>query len=319
MAEVALRFLVNTVPMRKAQEYCHKVARSFRYGCDVTFADDCDTAFDLTIRKLGNYAVSDLVLPPHRFSRDDDHIRKDGFRGLSLYYLEQGRAWFVQTGTEVRLDAGQCILVDHGLPHQRHFLEKSTVIGLHMPRDRLNSVLPHPELAVFRPLIPQHWGEVLTRAMAMLRSQVRDVSCVSPEEVVSCILSLLALTLPPPAESMRGSRCAQLRRLRQTMSQRLHEMDLGPEELAAEEGISKRQVHALFNDARTTFSQELIAMRLGKARRLLQDERFRNHTVGQVASLCGFANVSHFGRRFKDAHGLSPAAYRGLMARGGGA
>jgi len=53
-----------------------------------------------------------------------------------------------------------------------------------------------------------------------------------------------------------------------------------------------------------------MRMRLEHARRMLSDRRFDALSVGEIAARCGFVAPSHFARRFRQAFGLVPSAFR---------
>jgi AraC-like DNA-binding protein len=67
-----------------------------------------------------------------------------------------------------------------------------------------------------------------------------------------------------------------------------------------------RRVH------RTTITEHIHRRRLHDAEFLLREG---TDSVLEVATACGFTNVSHFRRVFQRYHGVSPTAYRGLYAR----
>ena len=67
----------------------------------------------------------------------------------------------------------------------------------------------------------------------------------------------------------------------------------------------KRDFKATF---RTTPGKWLLERRLQYAAAMLRD---REQQVGQVALRCGFEDLSHFSRSFKQRFGLTPSAYRG--------
>lgn len=56
--------------------------------------------------------------------------------------------------------------------------------------------------------------------------------------------------------------------------------------------------------------QWLIAERLERARAELVSPSGRKRTVAAVARGCGFADPSHFARRFRAAYGLSPREWQ---------
>ncbi len=57
-----------------------------------------------------------------------------------------------------------------------------------------------------------------------------------------------------------------------------------------------------------------MRLRLEAARRLLADRRWAALTVTEVAARCGFAEPSHFARRFRLAYGLGPVEFRRSQA-----
>jgi AraC-like DNA-binding protein len=74
--------------------------------------------------------------------------------------------------------------------------------------------------------------------------------------------------------------------------------------------ISKRHLHGICAAAGKPFSCLLMDTRLQYAREKLNDRRYGEHRVGDIAFMCGFADPSHFARRFRGAYGCSPTAYR---------
>ncbi|MFK7693762.1 helix-turn-helix domain-containing protein [Paenibacillus sp. HJGM_3] len=61
-----------------------------------------------------------------------------------------------------------------------------------------------------------------------------------------------------------------------------------------------------------TFTEYLNTVRIREAQRLIRETR---HKIIQVAGLVGFANVSHFNRKFKEVTGMSPLEYRKMVKR----
>lgn len=120
-------------------------------------------------------------------------------------------------------------------------------------------------------------------------------------------MTLAAGAAPEP---MRTSQQALLRRLRQSLRDHLQEPDYDPSALAAEHRVSLRTVHAAFAGGGGSFGRDLMALRLNRAREHLDDRRFDGKTMAEIAALVGFSHPSHFASRFRQAYGVTPAAYR---------
>jgi AraC-like DNA-binding protein len=108
------------------------------------------------------------------------------------------------------------------------------------------------------------------------------------------------------------------RQLCNALRERCFEADLSPTQFAASQGISRRYLYLLFARAGTTFGEALMRLRLEAAHRLLSDRRCDELTVLEVASRCGFAEPSHFARRFRGAYGLGPLEFRRGRSHGDG-
>ena len=86
--------------------------------------------------------------------------------------------------------------------------------------------------------------------------------------------------------------------------------DLSPEYLAR----SARHVQelALFAEAGTTFNDQVAALRLGLAHRLLRDPAHGRRSISDIALAAGFGDISWFNARFKRVYGMTPSAVRAL-------
>jgi AraC-like DNA-binding protein len=61
-----------------------------------------------------------------------------------------------------------------------------------------------------------------------------------------------------------------------------------------------------------TVTEYIHRRRLTDAAGMLRDE---DGTISEVADACGYASVGHFRRMFQRYHGVTPGAYRRLVAR----
>nr|WP_237421687.1 helix-turn-helix domain-containing protein [Gordonia sp. SID5947] len=101
-----------------------------------------------------------------------------------------------------------------------------------------------------------------------------------------------------------------LPRIRSYVKQHLGDPQLGPQSIATAHGISPRHLFKLCAAADFSLEQWIIAERLARARDDLARPELASATVSAVARRWGFANDSHFSRRFRMMYGLSPRAWR---------
>ena len=86
------------------------------------------------------------------------------------------------------------------------------------------------------------------------------------------------------------------------------EQPLLPEQLAAEAGVSKRQLERLFRRwLQTSPTRYYMELRLNLARTLLSQTSV---PVTDIALRCGFTSPGHFSERFRATVGVSPRTFR---------
>ncbi|WP_326837067.1 helix-turn-helix domain-containing protein [Amycolatopsis rhabdoformis] len=117
------------------------------------------------------------------------------------------------------------------------------------------------------------------------------------------------LALPAPGEP--AERPARFEQLRDYIDAHLGDPALSPGSIAAAQYVSLRKLHNVFQQHGTTVAAWIRERRLEQCRR---DLRTTPDTVATIARRWGFKTPSHFGRVFKDAHGLTPAEFRRLAA-----
>ena len=228
-----------------------------------------------------------------------------------LIHVRKGVQLIEQYGRSLKVEAGDCLLVDCLAGFEFDFPQGVEALVLEIRRDWLKGWLPAPEDAAARLIDGRTgWGATLASALSNVTPTSVGESGLPPTAVAEQIVSLLALAAGHHGPSATTHKRALLRRVAETMRERCHEADLDPATLAAALGLSRRYIHVLFASAGTTFCQELYACRLHRAQRLLCDRRFDGLGIAEIAWNCGFSEPSHFTRRFRDRFGSPPSAYR---------
>jgi transcriptional regulator GlxA family with amidase domain len=90
------------------------------------------------------------------------------------------------------------------------------------------------------------------------------------------------------------------------------EAPVSPAEIAADIGISTRQLERLFGKYLNTSPKKyFMELRLERARNLLVQTEA---SVIDVAFACGFESPGHFTRVYKAAYGVTPTSQRGRLS-----
>jgi transcriptional regulator GlxA family with amidase domain len=112
-------------------------------------------------------------------------------------------------------------------------------------------------------------------------------------------------------QSRNGIRNIHLTRAIQRMRETIED-PLSPAQIAAEIGISTRQLERLFGKFLNTSPKKyFMDLRLERARHLLiQTEA----SVIEIALACGFESSGHFSRVYRAAYGVAPMQQRGRLS-----
>lgn len=159
-------------------------------------------------------------------------------------------------------------------------------------------------------------------ALGLLASYIVDVegraSLLSPQLAASVqghVLDLLACAYDPAgawarAQPSDGRRAALRGQILGTIAKRATDAACRPASVAAEVGISPRQLHLLLEKTGRTFGEHLRERRLQAARQMLASPRFVGVRVAEIAFAAGFSDLSYFNRRFRRRFGDVPQAFR---------
>ncbi len=148
----------------------------------------------------------------------------------------------------------------------------------------------------------------------MIPDHVDALQPAAKLQVAEHVLDLAALALATEAgngkPALSSGRAVSLLRLRMAIENRLTDPALNPTAAAAAAGISVRYANDLLSQQGTSLERFILSRRLERCRRALEDPRQSHRTISEIAYAWGFADLSHFNRRFKAAFGCSPRDYR---------
>lgn len=106
-----------------------------------------------------------------------------------------------------------------------------------------------------------------------------------------------------------------LARIRTAIETRLTDPNLHAQDIADAVGISVRYANEILSTEDTSIMQLVLARRLTRCRYALEDPDQAHRTVSEIAYGWGFGDLTHFGRKFKAAYGMTPSEYQVLARR----
>jgi AraC-like DNA-binding protein len=234
-----------------------------------------------------------------------------------LIYVRNGRFTFDHYDRSFAVGTNECVLIDSTEPYYFRSSEFAAGTSIQIPHKWLSSWIALPKERVGQVVTgTTPWGTALLATLAALEPKSIEQLALPGEVVSEQIASLLTLAISPSSRPDVSKRRNLLPDVQHCLREHAHDETLTPAAVAQMHGISKRYLHALFAKAGTTFSRELMNVRLERALRHLGDARFRDLTVSEIAWRCGFTDSSHFARRFVQRYGISPRAHRRVALPG---
>jgi AraC family transcriptional regulator, positive regulator of tynA and feaB len=282
--------------------------------CDRFLELDIDTPVRSQFRAcldqidFGPTTLSFVGAASQRIRRTPAKISRTRYPAFCLVQFRVGHGILRQRGRELQAHAGECVLVDGTEPYDLECPQPTSAAILRMPEDWLRRWLPNPEFTSPTLFARGDWSSALCAAMSSLRLETCRDLALPRSTVAEQIAALLTLALGKGADS--DSPRTLLSDLIVTLRDRLEETDLSPLVVASQHDISKRTLHYAFAAAGTTFVEQLMKLRLERAREILSDPRQAAPRIEDVATRCGFTDPSHFARRFRQKYGHAPLQYR---------
>lgn len=229
-----------------------------------------------------------------------------------MFYVQTGVSNFVVDGKEYIIDAGKTLLVprqvEHGYSNKQDVTMEYMEIKFTLSQETMDAQFLSTE-----PFISENplAGMLFTQIL----KEYSDLEGLADKAAASYLDSILQIL----TENKRYSKQRQFRfidassynPLSQSIIRYLEKHfaeDLTLDELAEELGYNKSYLCVAFKkDTRTTILDFLNMIRIRRAAELIV---YSDHSLTQVADMCGFASDSHFNRVFVKYVGTTPGQCR---------
>jgi AraC family transcriptional regulator, positive regulator of tynA and feaB len=311
MAQLEQAWSTGQMQPGKALSYWKDVICENLLEMHIRTANEAEFHGDISKCTFGPLKANFIAVSEQHVWRTGPRTRVETENVFHLIHVRKGVQLVEQYGRQLRIEAGNCLLVDCLASFDFNFPQGVEALVLEISRDWIRGWLPAPEEAAAQVIdATTGWGATLASALGNIT--LTSIAALGlPQAVVAeQIVVLLALAAAPECPTLTTHKRSLLRRVKETLRERCHETELNPAAVAASLGLSRRYIHVLFAAVGTTFTQELYACRLQRAERLLRDKRFASSGIAEIGWNSGFSEPSHFTRRFRERFGVPPTAYR---------
>jgi AraC family transcriptional regulator, positive regulator of tynA and feaB len=226
-----------------------------------------------------------------------------------------GQSVWDQDGRQAVNEADSFVLVDPRRPYTTLYPTHTKSITFTIPREALKARLGNLAAVTARPVAAQSpLAKLASAYLALFPEHVDALNGTTGSTIANHALDLVALSLSTAFNGsgavLSSPRVVASLRLKQVVEARLGDPELKPAAVAAEAGISLRYANALLSQEGTSLERYIVARRLERCRRALEDPTQMHRMISEIAYSWGFSDLSHFGRRFKKAFGISPSERR---------
>ena len=231
---------------------------------------------------------------------------------VDIIFVEQGEFEYLD-GVAWHASKGPLMIAPSGLPRRVRFLGAWRFTVVRIPRE---SLLP------YLPMLPDEVGvygelSLTERAMHGFLAQVVTGEGVPPvheghtlDRLVIDMAGTLVRNRLGHGMQQGTPRAVLRERAITVIAKRRSDTGLTPAGIAADIGVSLRHLQNVFAEANSSVAAELRRERARVARSLLQDARFDDHSIGEIAVIAGFGSTASMRRALEDLYRFGPRELR---------
>ena len=278
--------------------------------------DDKNTIGDIISRKLGPLQLNRTTsIMPHCAFRTEPLISRSHQDCYWLCLIRSGNTSIIQNGHKAEMSKGDLVLIDSTRPY---------ILDIDRDFDGLWIGTPRSLLEPCRLSINQNLGHKISNEEGMASIASRMLEAVSNQfsilndcegrVIANCLVDFLGTIYgnanPAKYDVPTSHRLSLLHRIEEYIDEHIYDNNLSPDIIAREQDISVRYLNRLFESAGISVTRWIWMQRLEKCRRKLDNPVEAHLSISEIAYSCGFKNISHFNRVFKNYFGCSPRTYR---------
>ncbi|MEW9804583.1 helix-turn-helix transcriptional regulator [Mesorhizobium sp. ZMM04-5] len=306
----------HDVPPPEQLSYLHDfVARSVA-GLQFTPIEKTRFAFELVCRGL----VGDTVVGSARYSATrierTRELTADGRQNYMLTLHDADYEVSITGGRRVGVSKGDIMIVNESL-RQSFNLPETRLTAVVLDRRQMAELAPAIGSRPFHHIPAAAPGAALIAGYARLLLDGIALDDAGARLAASQLHQLAALAIdgrddPLPID-LPGVGGARLALIRTDVARHLDDHELDIASVARRHGVTPRYVQRLFERAGTTFGEFLRNARLDAAHAALAARNAA--TIATIAFDCGFGDLSHFNRTFRQRFGRTPRDVRAAALR----
>jgi AraC family transcriptional regulator, positive regulator of tynA and feaB len=313
-------FSTSLIHPRDRFDYWHSRACKEIVGHDSVPENRTTFQAEIKAAKFGSLDLVEFSNSPMQVSHTLVHVERTRPDTVFLCYQMSGSVLIAQNAREVDLDAGSLMLLEPRLPYDARFSRDSKTLLIKVLRRELRARIGgNRELIGCRVTAERADDDLALSAAAKLPSLVGRTASITEELVGNHVLDLIGLSIARTMGSatvrVSSPKALLLGQIHSVVEARLTDPGLDGQKVADAVGISVRYANALLAKQDSSLQRLILSRRLSRCRVALEDPNQLHRTIAEIAQGWGFSDMTHFGRCFKAAYGVSPREYQKTAAQ----
>ncbi len=267
--------------------------------------------------RLRRIVLADVELIEHASDgivsgRAASRTRFEGGDDIAFELMRQGRSNLTHNG-EHQLKAGDLWLVDYARPLHTA-LSRHRACGIVLSRRRLHEVLGNDLSDLGGCRVPARGLAAVVRAHMI--AALDEAPNMTPPERIAAVKVLADMVLVVLQKARRGAVDTdqlgegQYQAALAVIERECSDPDLTPDRIALAVGCSRATLYRLFARQDQGVAERMWQARLELARRQICSSAGLGLSVGEIALLSGFTDLSSFSRMFRRRYGMAPQEAR---------
>lgn len=294
--------------------YWHQAIAEAYFALNLTFGDAANFNGELRSWTLGAVSLSRLRSGSLQYRRLPKHLAGETEEQLLVTLPARAEVYFSQCGHDVRCSPGSYIIERSHEPYEFSHAEDADLWVMKIATKALAGRLRAPDrFCSMQFSAAEGVGGLFADLIHHIPQRFASMPEGAREAIGQQLIDLLALSIQSDDRTLTSGtstvRTAHLTRIENFVRANLHRLELDPELIARECGISVRYLHEVFRDTNQTLGQWIRDMRLEAAR---EDLKALGNPMS-ITEICyrrGFVDQTYFSRLFKQQTGMSPRDYR---------
>lgn len=265
--------------------------------------------------QINDLGLSEVITDQCDVIRTKEFIKGSKANEIILSLQLNGMTQISQDNRETCLTPGNFAIYDTERCYHLKLGENNKQLVIKIPRQQLEAQLGNLTLFTsqemsFKNPLSKLAINFLTTLPSICDDLNEETAKTISQQAVDIIAQAFSHECQHNGNPIVHSRFTTLMRLKSEIETHLNNHEFKPSNAAELVGISVRYANELLSAENTSLERYIYERRLERCRKNLINPKLKTMSIAEIAHTNGFTSASHFSRRFKEKHHMTPQNYR---------